>query len=244
MNNTLVVTSLPIKNEDTHIPITKYIRPNVNWLSWRLASEANNILGWDIIPTGFEGHIKDYMLGNQYLEDSKLVIGEALRYVQTLHNLPKDGNNVWVFDIDETLLSNVTYFVNKGFGSEPLTSASFPEWVSKSKATVMPESQKLYNKVVSLGIKVVLLSGRKEFLRAPTITNLKEANYHTWDKLILRSGPYEDMSAQEFKSSARTKLEKEGYRIVGNIGDQWSDLVLPSSGDRVFKLPNPMYFIA
>ncbi|VAH26387.1 unnamed protein product [Triticum turgidum subsp. durum] len=32
----------------------------------------------------------------------------------------------------------------------------------------------------------------------------------------------------------------EGYRIRGNVGDQWSDLQGDCAGDRVFKVPNPM----
>ncbi|PNT74560.1 hypothetical protein BRADI_1g17611v3 [Brachypodium distachyon] len=48
----------------------------------------------------------------------------------------------------------------------------------------------------------------------------------------------------EFKSAMRRRLEEEeGYRIRGNVGDQWSDLQGPSTGDRVFKVPNPMYFV-
>lgn len=36
---------------------------------------------------------------------------------------------------------------------------------------------------------------------------------------------------------------KEGYRILGNSGDQWSDILGFSMSNRSFKLPNPMYHI-
>jgi hypothetical protein len=39
-------------------------------------------------------------------------------------------------------------------------------------------------------------------------------------------------------------LEEEGYRIIGNIGDQWSDILGTSTGSRTFKLPDPLYYIA
>lgn len=39
-------------------------------------------------------------------------------------------------------------------------------------------------------------------------------------------------------------MVKEGYRIVGNSGDQWSDLLGSSLAIRSFKLPNPMYHIS
>ncbi|GJN10662.1 hypothetical protein PR202_ga28775 [Eleusine coracana subsp. coracana] len=52
-------------------------------------------------------------------------------------------------------------------------------------------------------------------------------------------------SAVSFKSWVRRRLvEEERYRIRGNVGDQWSDLQGHFAGDRVFKLPNPMYFLS
>jgi hypothetical protein len=45
-----------------------------------------------------------------------------------------------------------------------------------------------------------------------------------------------------YKSLTRKHIESLGYRIVANVGDQFSDL----QGDheqRAFKLPNPTYFI-
>jgi len=45
-----------------------------------------------------------------------------------------------------------------------------------------------------------------------------------------------------YKSKVRNSLVKKGYNIVGNIGDQWADLVEDTPG-RVFKLPNPLYYV-
>lgn len=50
-------------------------------------------------------------------------------------------------------------------------------------------------------------------------------------------------SAVIFKSGVRKQIEAEGYRIWGNVGDQWTDLQGESLGNRTFKLPNPMYFV-
>ncbi|KAF7825396.1 Acid phosphatase 1 [Senna tora] len=57
------------------------------------------------------------------------------------------------------------------------------------------------------------------------------------------SGEYKGKSAGKYKSEKRKEIEGEGYRIWGNVGDQWSDLQGYSLGNRTFKLPNPMYFI-
>lgn len=55
------------------------------------------------------------MLGFQYRQDSKLVAREAYVYAKTL-NLTGDGTDIWVFDIDETSLSNLPYYAQHGFG--------------------------------------------------------------------------------------------------------------------------------
>jgi len=55
---------------------------------------------------------------------------------------------------------------------------------------------------------------------------------------------YHGKTAVQYKSSERKKLEEEGYRIVGNIGDQWSDILGTNIGERTFKLPDPLYYIA
>ena len=46
----------------------------------------------------------------------------------------------------------------------------------------------------------------------------------------------------EYKASTRRHIEKLGYDIVLNVGDQWSDLQ-GGYADRVLKLPNPTYYL-
>ncbi|KAK6125145.1 hypothetical protein DH2020_041111 [Rehmannia glutinosa] len=51
------------------------------------------------------------------------------------------------------------------------------------------------------------------------------------------------ISGSMFKSKIRTELVNEGFRIVGNIGDQYGDILGDNIGNRTFKVPNPMYYI-
>lgn len=51
-------------------------------------------------------------------------------------------------------------------------------------------------------------------------------------------------TALVYKSNQRKKVEESGYKIVGNMGDQWSDILGTNTGNRTFKLPDPMYYIA
>ncbi|MDA2919845.1 hypothetical protein MYX76_10190 [Desulfobacterota bacterium AH_259_B03_O07] len=79
-------------------------------------------------------------------------------------------------------------------------------------------------------------------MRAATEKNLKSVGYTEWDGLFLKPNNYDKKSVNPFKSSTRKKIEEKGYTIVVNIGDQFSDLA-GGYAERVFKLPNPYYFI-
>uniref|UniRef100_A0A6N2MAS8 Acid phosphatase n=1 Tax=Salix viminalis TaxID=40686 RepID=A0A6N2MAS8_SALVM len=217
--------------------------PGVSCLSWRLAVETNNIIGWETVPEECEDYVGHYMLGKQYREDSAAITVEAFTHAKSF-KLGGDGKDIWVFDVDETTLSNLPYYAKHGFGVEPYNSTAFNQWVFTGKAPALPESLKLYRKLLSIGVKVVFLTGRSEDQRAVTSNNLNTAGYHIWEDLILKASSYSGKTAVFYKSSERAKLEKKGYRIIGNMGDQWSDLLGTSVGNRTFKLPDPMYYIS
>jgi predicted secreted acid phosphatase len=46
----------------------------------------------------------------------------------------------------------------------------------------------------------------------------------------------------QYKSGTRAYIESQGYDIVANFGDQWSDL-LGGFADKTFKMPNPNYYL-
>ncbi|XP_020097842.1 stem 28 kDa glycoprotein-like isoform X2 [Ananas comosus] len=209
--------------------------------SWRVGVEANNVRGWRTIPAACEGYVGHYMLGDRYRQDSIVVAIEAAAHAAALR-LAGNGSDVWVFDVDETALSNLPYYARHGFGVEPFNPTLSNAWVNEGAAPALPESLNLYKKLLSLGIKIVFLTGRTENQRDVTARNLKRAGYHTWEKLVLK-GDGDKRSAVSYKSGERQKLENEGYNIVGNIGDQWSDILGQPEGNRTFKLPDPMYYI-
>ncbi|KAK8583738.1 hypothetical protein V6N13_109134 [Hibiscus sabdariffa] len=210
--------------------------------SWRFAVEANNLSPWKTIPEECLGYVKDYMTGRGYKLDLERVSSEAGVYAKSLE-LSGDGKDVWIFDIDETLLSNLPYYVEHGYGLEIFDSIEFDKWVQRGMAPAIEPSLKLYEKILDLGFKVFLLTGRSEQHRSITIENLTKAGFRTWDKLILRDPEHHGKLATVFKSEKRSEMVEAGYRILGNSGDQWSDLLGAGPSRRSFKLPNPMYYI-
>ncbi|KAL7214403.1 hypothetical protein ACSBR1_026749 [Camellia fascicularis] len=167
---------------------------------------------------------------------------EALEYAKSVE-LGEDAKDVWVFDIDETLLSNLPYYADHDFGLEVFDGVEFDKWVDKAMAPPIESSLKLYEEVLKLGFKVFLLTGRSEQQRGVTVANLINSGFQDWDKLILRATEDHGKLATIYKSEKRNEMVEEGYRILGNSGDQWSDLLGSSVSIRSFKLPNPMYYI-
>ncbi|XP_010914845.1 acid phosphatase 1 [Elaeis guineensis] len=210
--------------------------------SWRLAVETNNAGEWKKVPSRCVDVVADYIKGPQYLTDSKMVARLSHAYAKTVQ-LAGDGKDVWIFDVDETLISNFLHYTLHGYESRMCNETAYDQWVYTGKATALPWSLWLYRKLQSLGFQLVLLTGRKEHHRNSTEQNLMAVGYRSWKKLILRESLDATKTAMTYKSEKRAELEAEGYTIHGSSGDQWSDLLGPPMAKRSFKLPNPMYHI-
>ncbi|KAK1354827.1 Acid phosphatase 1 [Heracleum sosnowskyi] len=80
--------------------------------SWRFSVETNDAGTWRTIPKKCEDFVKDYATGERYLSDSEVVADASIEFLKTVE---LSGKDAWVFDIDETLLSNVPYYALIGF---------------------------------------------------------------------------------------------------------------------------------
>ncbi|KAK8938547.1 Acid phosphatase 1 [Platanthera zijinensis] len=212
--------------------------------SWRLSVETNNAGNWKKISTRCTDLVEAYVRGPQYALDSKVVARHAQAYAKNLI-LAGDGKDVWIFDVDETLISNVHhYFLHGRRNRSTATNETVVEqWATFTKSPALPWSLWLYKKLHGMGLQLILLTGRKEIHRNSTEQNLLAVGYHSWDKLILRGNLDSGKRALAYKSEKRAELAAEGYRIHGSSGDQWSDLMGEPMANRSFKVPNPMYHI-
>lgn len=60
--------------------------------------------------------------------------------------------------------------------------------------------------------------------------------------LYLEANGFRYASAADFKTPQRERIEKDGYTIIANVGDQPSDLA-GGHAEMTFLLPNPFYRI-
>ncbi|CAN4120660.1 unnamed protein product [Withania somnifera] len=212
--------------------------------SWRMNVELHNIRDYEVVPQECVAYIGKYMTSTQYKVDSERTIDECILHLSTNCILENDGKDAWIFDIDDTLLSSVSYYKKNGFGGNKPNVTALEDWMSQGKGTALPHSVKLFNHLKELGVQIFLVSSRKEYLRSATVDNLVHVGFYGWKSLILRGQEDECKNVQKFKAEVRNKLISKGYRIVGILGDQWSSIVGLPSAKRSFKLPNPMYYLA
>src|SRR3954454_9284126 len=142
-----------------------------------------------------------------------------------------------VLDIDETSLSNYTAINADNFTFGPQSQAE----ATNEIGTAIPPTLKLFNDARSRGVAVFFITGRRENTRVHTESNLVKAGFTGWKQLYLKPDASTE-STVVYKSGARTDIEKQGYRIVANIGDQYSDLA-GGHAQIAFKLANPFYFL-
>ncbi|KAL3647703.1 hypothetical protein CASFOL_008671 [Castilleja foliolosa] len=213
--------------------------------SWRINVELNNIRDFEVVPQECISYIGKYMTSSQYKADCQRAIEECQLFLSGCCCTSKgDDKDAWIFDIDDTLLSTVPYFKKHSFGGHKLNLTALEEWMQTSKAPALEHTLSLFNDIKEKGFRIFLISTRRESLRDATVDNLIKEGYHGWSGLVLRGLEDENKLVQNYKAKARKKLVKEGYRIWGIIGDQWSSFDGTPSAERTFKLPNSLYYIS
>lgn len=176
-----------------------------------------------------------------YAKDLDLQADRAIAFLKERAARGRPGEKLAVvFDIDETALSNWEEMTGAGFAYD---SKTFNAWVESAKAPAIPQTLRIFKEAERLGFHVIFLTGRAESQRPATEQNLQSQGYDRWEKLILRQAGQESLTALEYKSAERAKLQKDGWRIVLNVGDQWSDLRGRAEAEYSVKYPDPFYFL-
>jgi acid phosphatase len=179
--------------------------------------------------------IRAYVAQGDYSRDVNLVAATARAWVEERAGRG-GGRLAVVFDVDETLLSNLPSMEELDFGYVP---AEWRRWVEEARAPVLEPVRDLFRRARELGMETLVITGRRESEREATARNLRAAGCGDYAALVCRPegerGP-----VAEFKAAARARLAAEGRVIVANVGDQESDLA-GGHAERTFKLPGPFY---
>lgn len=209
--------------------------PNLGLLSSTLTPDYKQILIQDLEAyhdcTGAYGC---------YADDLTRETAVAMRDLEEAVRENRGGKLALVLDIDETALSNWQEMRPEHLG---YTAAHWNAWVERAEAPAIPGTLALYRRARALHVAVFFVTGRGEAQRAATERNLRRAGYGGWTGLFLRPATDKAASVVPYKSAQRATIVREGYRMVLNVGDQFSDLEGEPAATRSVKLSDPFYFI-
>jgi hypothetical protein len=173
-----------------------------------------------------------YHDSGEWGRDTTRVVRRARRFLARR----LDGRPAIVLDIDDTSLSSYRCLKKVDFDR---SRASCGE---SGDLPAIPQTLRLHRYARRHGVAVFFITGRREHLRGVTVRNLREAGYTGRRRLFMRPNRERPGTHDGFKARTRARIERRGFRIVVNLGDQRSDLD-GGHARRAFKLPNPMYVI-
>ena len=176
-----------------------------------------------------------YHDSGDWARDTTRAIDRAEGFLAAHANRTGTRRPALVLDIDDTALSSYDCLRAAGFDRSAMTTCA-----KDATLSAVPQTRALYQQARRSGVTVFFVTGRREAMRAATRRNLRRQGFRGTLRITMRAdGPRRGSNAQ-YKARSRRAIERRGYRVVVNVGDQRSDL---SAGPalRQVKLPNPMY---
>ena len=115
-------------------------------------------------------------------------------------------------------------------------------WDQLGRDPAIKPTLSLFEAAKGLNVAVFFITGRPEAQRAATERNLTEAGYIGYLELFMVPANQHLASAADFKAPVRAKIERNGFDIIANVGDQPSDL-RGGYSEKKFLLPDPFYLV-
>jgi hypothetical protein len=225
-------------------------------------TSADQIQNLDQVKTAIKAYYGDTLVDGEhfpsatgaYAHEMAGIEADAKRYLQWQQAHRHHTRQAIVLDVDDTSLNTYNYEIFSNFVYNPVSNAEYVNGQKFHEVFGMPA---LANWANAHGITVFFLTGRPQTQRDGTAGNLTKVGFtvpvdvpHLYLKYVsadpttfpayLPCAP--TCTTIQYKSLTRQHIESLGYDIIGNFGDQFSDLE-GGYADRTFKLPNPMYFL-
>ncbi len=184
--------------------------------------------------------LQNYYDSGCYFTDIQNVINTAKQNLTDLvNNNPQHEKLAIVLDIDDTAISNYADLKSVDFGGNYDMRYKL---LLKGNEPPIAATLSLYNQAIKENVGVFFITGRALKVKDLTEKVLKSDGYKVWTNIYFKTDEYKNASASDFKTAIRKKIAADGYKIVENVGDQYSDL---KGGYSLYqyKLPNPFYYI-
>jgi hypothetical protein len=186
---------------------------------------------------------------SNYARQTDGITSRTQHFLQAALHHHGNGKPALILDVDDTSLITYGYEISQGFGFTPASNLLYLQTHTLPAVFGMTD---LANWANSHGITVFWITGRPESQRTLTASNLSAIGYAPApdaDHLFLKPATPPayltcgtSCTTIQYKSLTRGHIASLGFRILADVGDQFSDLKGGFTGLAV-KMPNPMYFI-
>ena len=182
----------------------------------------------------------------EYKSLCEQIYRQASKKISLINEISKEHLAV-VVDLDETVLDNSEYQVERLKLGLNFSQDSWSNWVNRKSSTLVPGAKKFLNRVRELGIKVVFLSNRMHANLKPTKENLRSLGVFSENDLFLlrrNNSDTKKIRRAEILSGTGRISEIGPMKVVAYLGDQMGDFPAhypKDLGTSVFIFPNPMY---
>jgi predicted secreted acid phosphatase len=235
-----------------------------------LRQQIKNYYGDPLAVTGPSGTWTSPLnLNSNYAHEAASVASEGAHWTAArAHAQNRTGKKAIILDVDDTTLATWNYEIYSNWDFSPATNATF---VLGKLFPAVPGMVDMVNQAGAEGYAIVFLTGRPAVQEAATLGNLTDVGYPGPTAIpsatlgggsdglftkpavadypaYLQAACADEIAAGKscstihYKSATRAYVESLGYTIVGNFGDQFSDLT-GGHAERTFKMPNPNYFL-
>ena len=158
-----------------------------------------------------------------------------------------NGNLAIVMDLDETVLDNSKYQVERSELDLGFTQESWSKWVKRKEAGLIPGAKEFIGKIRPYPIRIIFISNRMDENLKPTQKNLLDLGVLSPKDLFLlrknKSDTKEKRRAEVIEGSGR--MSKVGpLKVIAYFGDAMGDFPKQTDkdfGETNFIFPNPMY---
>ncbi|MEM8619116.1 MAG: HAD family acid phosphatase [Actinomycetota bacterium] len=202
-----------------------------------------------------------------YYQDQVAVVRDARACVDAVLERDQPARPAVIFDVDETALSAFWMMAQQDLGFDVWLQNSL--YLLAANPAIEP-TREWFNDLFDQNVQPILVTGRSETLTVTspldgreselaigeaTTSNLVDAGFQTGgphnpdlEGFLLFFQPIDHSGGVgKFKADTRAELADD-FDLVGNIGDQFSDLTIGDSPpdppiECSYKMPNPFYFI-
>jgi hypothetical protein len=202
---------------------------------------------------------------SNYAKEAESVEASGKHWLASQHHV--HGTRAIVLDVDDTTLLTWNYEIFSNWAYNPTTNATY---VNGQMFPAVFGMVDLVRTAEREGYAIFYLTGRPATQETATLGNLTEdhsgvdagypkptalrdgedglftkpavADYSDYLQAACAGDPNGSCTTIHYKSATRAHIESLGYDIVGNFGDQFSDLE-GGHADRTFKMPNPNYYL-